>query len=215
MPDSLLTNFQSFRLTASGREAIRAWIMPEESASHATPTRVDVDTISCDAAQLVSRDTMQPGNGYDLTLQTPRAEITVSVVARWSVPLAAYGWSVGCVFNGNIAADVMDELAEEQYLERRRDDRLPVEVPCCVATEGSIALSDGVIRDFSRGGMCVEVPADMTVGNKLRVQLLTAVQPMFLRVRWSHCDGDEQFVGCQTIMDADYTADIREAMQAE
>ena len=174
---------------------------------------MELDTISCDAAQLVSQYSMQPGSGHVLTLKTPADEISVALAARWSVPLAKDGWSVGCVFTDQLAAAIMDELAGNRYLERRRDDRIPADVPCHVAMEGAAEPAEAVIRDFSRGGMCVAVPGDVVVGDKLRVKLPTCDQPLFVRVRWSRVTGSEQLVGCRAIMDADYSGEIRAAIR--
>lgn len=213
MPDSLLTTSQAFRLTSSGREAIQAFVVPEEAVRRERPSPVELDTISCDAAQLVSQNSMQPGSGYVLTLRTPADEISVALAARWSVPLATDGWSVGCVFTDQMAAGIMDELAGSRYLERRRDDRIPADVSCRVAMEGAAEHAEGIIRDFSRGGICLAVPGDVVVGDKLRVKLPTSAQPLFVRVRWSRVTGSEQLVGCRAIMDEDYSGEIRAAIR--
>jgi len=209
MPDSLLTDSHFFRLTPSGLRAIKAFVVSEEAVRMQEPTRVHVDTISGDAAQLLSPQTLQPGSKHVLTLCTPCEEIAIALVVRWSVPLAAEGWSIGCAFNEHVPAGAMDGLAQSQYLERRRDDRVDVGVACRVTMEGRTGPIESVVRDYSSAGMCLVVPGNVAVGDKLRVQLPNQSGPLFMRVRWIRLDASEQLVGCRAIGDADLAGEIR------
>lgn len=149
-----------------------------------------LNNISVGGVQLTLPYRVKNGHPLSLRLQSPSSTRVVGCVVRWTVP-DNKGWVAGCQFDEALEQEFLDDLARSGILERRGHQRFEVALACRLRGEGGTSEQGGWIRDYSNGGLRVEVPARIEPGGKAMVSLVDEdgeVHRMIVFTQW--CEGN-------------------------
>lgn len=131
---------------------------------------VRLNNVSTGGAQFETPDRLRKGEPLTVELQTGDVNLVLASTVRWTVP-DTDGWVVGCQFEEPIDESYLDQFGRAGVLERRKHQRIPVQIECGLSAAGSPTPQSCNILDYSNGGLCIETPAPLVVGHKTRVTL--------------------------------------------
>ena len=119
----------------------------------------------------------------------------------WARPIGENRWWLGCSFDNPIELDSLTELAADGYIDRRRDQRVPINKPAQVRWELSSDCIDARMLDLSSGGFSLHVPERPRAGDRLLLSFPRDGDdaiPVVARVHWQReAQGGEGYVvGC-------------------
>lgn len=141
-------------------------------------------------------------NGWDTSIST-------SGQTRWIRPIRENVWWMGISFDEPIDAERMDRMACQGFLDRRQDQREPVDqeiVARCELSEGPVSMT---LRDFSVGGIGIWSPREINPQSRLLVAVGEKNldgHPVVARVQWvcRNEQGDGYFAGCTFVAKEGY-----------
>lgn len=131
---------------------------------------VRLNNVSTGGAQFETHERLAKGEPITVQLKSGEVNLALPSIVRWSVP-DTDGWVVGCQFEEPIDESYLDQFGRAGVLERRRHQRIPVQIECGLSAAGSPTPETCNILDYSNGGLCIETPAHLVVGHKTRVTL--------------------------------------------
>lgn len=121
----------------------------------------------------------------------------------WTRPMSDLAWWAGTQFIEELPQRVLNRLAEEGYLERRQDPRMPCHFEATARWELMPGTADCEVLDFSVGGFLIETNAQATVGDRLLIQRRDASPdeaPIAGKIRWQAPTNDGRFrIGCSFV----------------
>ena len=86
-------------------------------------------------------------------------------------PLDGEEWLISCLFVTEVAADVLDDMANEGIIQRRRRERWAVDIPCVASCELGASDLPATIKDFGVEGFRLITTRPGTVGATVLVEV--------------------------------------------
>jgi hypothetical protein len=104
-----------------------------------------------------------------LKMVAPEIELDLSVNAEvcWTRPAPGDAWYLGCTLNPKLPEQLLTDLAVKGYVQRRRDPRIPIDLPASMRSEGSLESVPVRLLDYSTGGLRLAAPHTAATGQRL------------------------------------------------
>lgn len=163
---------------------------------------VRVTDISASGAKISIDSQLQPSERINLRLKHQEfgLEFTLAATVRWC-QLKRDSWEAGVEFNDTVIADdILDELAMDGVVERRRAERHPVDLEASLKTPGDPNNTGVIVSDVSIDGACIFTPRPVEIGERMLLTLMSQESDpvSFVAVsRWQKQQGAGFQVGCQ------------------
>ncbi len=126
-------------------------------------------------------------------------DCTLSAEVCWIRSRGPKQWLLGCSFATDFPEEALVTLAQEGFLNRRKDPRVPISVTAFARQELMPEAINVRLEDYSRGGFRMFTPLSMNVGERALILVRDeGGSPLSIaaRVLWQlEVDGG-MFVGC-------------------
>jgi hypothetical protein len=155
----------------SGRQIV---VIIERTAGNGESlTSVDLLDISEGGAKIASPVCLETNETIGLRLEVAELHIDLRATAKvkWTCPTKDGRWQIGCVIDPRVPEAILVELAAREYLERRREQREPVNLEAEAQWEMDTDAVTVRIVNFSSGGFCLFSPNKKQIGQRVRVRL--------------------------------------------
>ena len=132
-----------------------------------------------------------------------RAELSARVC--WAAPAGTEASVVGCQLSPPIPDGILKHIAQGGRLNRRDQDRRPVEATVAIARHGARIWSreQGLLRNYAAGGVCLETGKSAALGEKFQIRLNST--QLGIVVRWVIQQDDRYLLGCEYEDTASYS----------
>jgi hypothetical protein len=179
--------------------------------SNGVMTRVSLLNISQGVAKIVGPVSLECSQAIELRLQV--AELDMELRATANVKrtcLTKDGqWHIGCVIEPRIHEEVLSELASKGYLERRREQRVPISIEATAQWEMDTETVKVRFDNFSSSGFCFTAPKKGQVGQRVRISLEEGQEgAITARAVWHMKQDNGYLVGCE-LLDPDDASRLR------
>ncbi|MDA7978239.1 MAG: PilZ domain-containing protein [Pirellulales bacterium] len=186
-------------------EGINVFLQPTQDGEEAAPIPARLKQISFGGARLLTRQTLRLESNLCMKIAFRELEFETFVDARvaWARPLFDGEWILGCAFSPELPEQLLDALADMQYIDRRGSGRTPTQAAANVRHESKQDLLPATIVDYSYGGVCLEVAEIEQLGRKIQLVVETpnGSQTSMLRVCWliENVPAALHLIGCEYI----------------
>ncbi|MCA9188182.1 MAG: PilZ domain-containing protein [Pirellulaceae bacterium] len=133
--------------------------------------------------------------------------IDVEAAVCWSRIAATGDWWLGCSFTPRLPEYILSRLAEGQVLDRRHNERMPVDLRTAASWELSRDAFQAEIRDISRDGFCLQTTRPGPIGGRVMLRLRQDDGTMDLvtgKCRWQIESSDGFLMGCEFTQPNEY-----------
>ena len=168
-----------------------------------TPMRgCELLDISVTGVRLASTSTFRFGERFLLHLESEDLGLSTKVEScvQWiRSGRSESEWTLGCAFESELEAEVLEDLVDRGILERRVSDRQQVSIPVLAQWQGRSDEDDAVLHDISSGGFCMTSPHDVEIGSKVCIELNPDEGGESLEgsVTWCSTSENQTIVGCK------------------
>lgn len=171
--------------------------------------------LSTGGAKVAVARSLKFSEAIGLRILVPEMELEIDVAAQvcWMRSATGDQWVVGCSFTPKISDELVVQLAQRGYVERRRDRRHEIALPanaCWQLEKGRIPVE---VRDCSTGGFCIATEKAGDIGTQIQVTLSGQEEPRVItgRIQWQVKVHDKILIGCAYSL-ADDFAYLRKAV---
>lgn len=182
-------------------QATRVTLTSADGAAEMEPVRGRLSDLSLHGCKLAINGKIAPGTAVNLHIEIPSIRLVLDqpAIVRWQQPRDAVSWWTGCELTEPFRSELVDQLANAQVLNRRRDPRYPVGKVARARWELSDEIFQVELVNFSKGGFCIIFPNQPETLRE-RLLLLLDVEDHEVtvpaRVMWSGPVGERFAVGC-------------------
>ena len=162
------------------------------------PAGGSVVDISPSGLRILTHGVFKVGQEFSTELQTDRSHGTYHGVIRRVVPWVGGQTILGCQLLKKIPEDVLQTLANEGIVNRRRDKRVDWIQPACMTWELEQREVEIEIKDCSRGGMQVLSPQVIPDDVRVRIHVDTGEEALTVisaRAAWQRKVDDGYMAG--------------------
>lgn len=182
-------------------QATRVTITSQDAPEGTEPIRGRLADLSLHGCKLAVHGKINPGTPVVLHIEIPSIRLVLdqTAIVRWQQPRDASSWWTGCELTEPFKIELVDQLANAQILNRRRDPRYPVGKIAHARWELSDEVLEVELVNFSKGGFCVIFPSQPETIRERLLLLLDAEDhevTVPARVMWSGPVGERYAVGC-------------------
>lgn len=181
----------------------RAIKVTVERSGGMPPQEIDAELVDVSLGGVKLRVPACPGmqEAVVLRMAAPEIELDLSVDAEvcWTRPAPDDAWYLGCVLNPKLPEKLLTDLAVNGYVQRRRDPRMPIDLPATMRGEGSLDSVPVRLLDYSTGGFRLTSPHTATTGQRLLLRFGEGQQTSDLvvaKTMWQARTADGHQIGC-------------------
>ncbi len=136
-----------------------------------------------------------------LKMVAPEIELDLSVDAQvcWTRPAPGGASYLGCTLNPKLPEQLLADLAVKGYVQRRRDPRMPIDLPASMRSEGSSESVPIRLLDHSTGGIRLAAPHTTSTGQRLLLRFgegPNASDLIVAKTMWQAQTSDGHQIGC-------------------
>lgn len=141
-------------------KATKVTLTVRDAAPDAKPFTGQLADLSRHGVKISIDGKLEIGREATLRIEVPSMNFSTerSAIARWQQPRDAKTWWTGCQILPPFDETTIEGLAAAHVLNRRRDPRYELDLPAKVRWELTDQLIDVTVKNFSKGGFCVQFP---------------------------------------------------------
>lgn len=154
--------------------------------------------LSSTGLRMVCEGKFSAGAAFTVQLTTDRSHGMYRGVVRRVDPWVGGKTVIGCSLNDTIPDSVLEELARQEVVDRRSDERIEIVRQVKISWQLQAGEIDGELRDCSYGGMKLQTKTAVPMDSRLRIRVQD-VDGQWIVVEgnsvWQRQQEDESYVG--------------------
>lgn len=183
-------------------------IEPDDHRAEPIRLAATVLNLSTRGAKLAVPMALERDRTVRIQLVVDRLGLSFYLSARvcWAAPAGTEASVVGCQLSPPIPDGILKHIAQGGRLNRRDQDRRPVEATVAISRQGARLWSreQGLLRNYAAGGVCLETGKSAALGEKFQIRL-NGTQ-LGIVVRWVIQQDDRYLLGCEYEDAASYSS---------
>jgi len=169
--------------------------------------------ISPSGMRLLTDGEFDPGQAIWIELLSTHSHGVFAAHIRRVEPWTGGKQILGCSLCDPIPEDVLEELARNKIINRRRDGRFSISRPCTISWPLSVGEIDAEIRDYSAGGMKLLSADRIPDATRMRIRFDTEGESFTIEARPTWRRHTEQgWITGFAFQDAESSSRINEAL---
>lgn len=207
MPEKWIER-RSPRYRVAARQSLQVTLQRENVAEQRGHL-LDLSEAGC---RIDTDDSIPSGTGVRFRFRVKEADIDFETGATvcWATPKSKTGWLIGLSFDENLSPETVSDMAERDLIDRRLDERKPVELSVDARSELGGELAASTLVDYSMGGFRIESKTlRVEPGSRLMIRVPTKRgdhKMIFGKVTWVREFEDRYAVGSAYVSQNDYRA---------
>ncbi len=161
--------------------------------------------LSCGGAKLRVADRLSLDSKLTFRIEAEGLKTSIEVAADicWMRIAVGSEWWLGCAFTPRMPYDVIRDLAEVGFIERRESERQETKIDVAASYELGTARIPVQITSLSPGGFCLTSPEAVTPGSRVLLRIeqdadqLTKERLISAKSRWLVQVDQRYVVGCE------------------
>ena len=208
MPEKWIER-RSPRYRVAASNSLQVTLQRENVAEQQLCHLLDLSEAGC---RIDTDDSIPSGTSVRFQFRVQEADIDFETraIVCWATPKSKTGWLIGLSFDDNLSPEIVSAMAERAIIDRRLDERKPVELSIDARSELGGELTPSTLVDYSMGGFRIESQTlRVEPGSRLMIRVPTKRgdhKMIFGKVTWVRQFEDRFTVGSAYVSQNDYRA---------
>ncbi len=194
------------------QEGINVCLVRVDDQQETVVIPAELRQISLGGARMVTQRPLLLEETLNMKVTFDEVDFESIVDARvaWARPLRGEDWLIGCAFSPDLPEAMLDEMARQELIDRRKFGRMIAEIPAKYRKPGSQEKLDATVVDVSPGGLCLAV--DSAEGLGAQVQIIVQADEKEFAARARVCwrmdneNSESTLIGCEFVVPKEATA---------
>ncbi len=147
---------------------------------------------------------------FKFRVQEADIDFETRAIVCWATPKSKTGWLIGLSFDDNLSPEIVAAMAEKDLIDRRLDERKPVDLSVDARSELGGELAASTLVDYSMGGFRIESQTlRVEPGNRLMIRVPTQRgdhKMIYGKVTWVRQLDGRYAIGSAYVSQNDYRA---------